>query len=178
VFNVNGNFKPGQILLPRSIVSALPEITGDCVISYSKNSICFEYANVTIKSMLMDYKYPDFMAIVPKNETKISVNRLESLVAIKRVLDFSNKVSKIINLSGNMVISGEDKTYKQKASEKLKSEGGEININVNGSYLYESLSHLGSEIIEINYQSFDKPIVINEPGDSENFIMIMPMMLV
>ncbi|SRR6184192_500530 len=175
VFNIKGKFKPGQILLAPAIVSALPELTGDCKMSYSKNSICFEYGNLTIKSLLMDEKFPDFMAIVPKNETKITVNRTETISAIKRVLEFSNKVSKQVTLSGSMTISGEDTAYKQKASERVTADGGEVEIGVNGGYLSESLAHFSSEMVDINYQSFDKPIVINEPGDSENFVMIMAM---
>lgn len=178
VFNIKGKFKPGQILLAPGIVSALPELTGDCKVSYSKSSICFAYDNLTIKSLLMDEKFPDFMAIVPKNEIKLTVNRTETIGAIKRVLEFSNKVSRQVNLSGALIISGEDTAYKQKASEKLKGEGGKIEINVNGGYLAESLAHFSSETVEINYKSHDTAIVINEPGDSENFVMIMAMVSV
>jgi DNA polymerase-3 subunit beta len=175
VFNIKGKFKPGELLLPPGIVSALPELQGDCKISYSKNSICFEYDNLVIKSLLMDEKYPDYMAIVPKNDVKLSVNRTELIAAIKRVLEFSNKTSRQINLSGNLQISGEDTAYKQKAIEKITCEGGLIEINVNGQFLSDALSHFGSEIVEINWQAPDKAIVINEPGDGDNFVMVMAM---
>lgn len=175
VFSLKGKFKPGSLLLAPAIVSALPELNGECKISYSTRSICFEYDNLVIKSLLMDEKFPDFMAIVPKNEIKLSVNRAETISAIKRVLEFSNKVSKQIVLSGSMTISGEDSAYKQKASEQLKADGGEIQISVNGAYLMDSLAHFSSEMVEINYKSADTAIIINEPCDTENFVMIMAM---
>jgi DNA polymerase-3 subunit beta len=123
----------------------------------------------------MDEKYPDYMAIVPKNDVKLSVNRTELIAAIKRVLEFSNKTSRQINLSGNLQISSEDTAYKQKAIEKITCEGGLIEINVNGQFLSDALSHFGSEIVEINWQAPDKAIVINEPGDGDNFVMVMAM---
>lgn len=176
VFNIAGKFKPASLLLASGIVNAIPNIPGDCKISYSETSICFEYTNLTIKSLLMDEKYPDYKSIVPVNDTKITIDRASCLAATKRVLDFSNKVAKQINLSspsGILTISGEDTSYKQKASETIAATGGGISIGINGEYFINCLSHFGSETLEITWSAFDKPILIYDPSEKENFAMIM-----
>lgn len=179
VFNVKGAFLPAKLLLPPSIVNAVSglNIPGVVKISYSDNSICFEYDNLVVKSLLMDEKYPDYMGHVPKNEIKITADRQELLSAVSRVLDFSNKEKKIElnSLNGDLAISGRDTAYKQFATENLKVDGGDIEIGLNGQLFAESLKRVSSELVEIYWQAFNVAIIIREPGDLENFIMVMAM---
>ncbi|HXP51928.1 MAG TPA: DNA polymerase III subunit beta, partial [Bacteroidia bacterium] len=178
VFNLKGKFKPLNILLPPVIVNTIGALNmqGDCKISYSENSICFEYSNLIVKSLLFDEKYRDYMGIVPKDSpVKAMVSRVELLGSLKRVLEFSNKEKRINieSVNGILNIIGEDTAYKQRASESIGISGGNIDIGLNGAFLAESLTRLSSESVEIAYTAFDKPILITEPGESENFIMIM-----
>jgi len=179
VFNLKGKFKPAKILLPVSITDAIAvlDMAGDCKVSYSINSICFEYENLIVKSLLMDEKYPDYLSIIPKNEIKVSLNRIEFTSAIKRVLQFANKGKKItIDSNSLLAISALDTTYKQSAKEQLTmAEPNIINISVNGEFLSTALSRFSSDLIDIWWSAPDKAILICEPDDEVNFAMIMAM---
>jgi len=181
IFNLPGKFKAINIVLAPGIVTALLglQMQGDCKICYSEKSISFQYDNLILKSMLMDEIYPDYMGVIPVNETKISVDRNALISAIKRVLEFTNKEQKII-LSSNteLLISGQDEAYKQSASERLTLiNAAEIKIGLNGSYLLAAASHFSSDVIDIYWQSEAKAILLKQPGDDINFSLIMPMVI-
>lgn len=64
------------------------------------------------------------------------------------------------------------KTGNRKLSKRLHEQAVKT---WEGDLLSGVLSHLGSEIVEIYWQAPDKAILINEPGDTENFAMVMAM---
>lgn len=181
VYNLLGKFKTGKLLLPANITNIVGgiNIPGLCTINYSDNSISFEYSGLTVKSLLSGETFPDYKSIVPKNDVRINIPRTELLASIKRVLEFSNKVSKqiyITSSSGTLTITGFDTSFKQKAVENIKiSEMSEISISVNGAFLSDALAHLGYETIELSWSSPQTAIIINEPNEQNNFVMIMAM---
>jgi len=181
VFKLDGKFKKGKLLLPVSITNIIGSLNvpGYVKISYSENSICFEYQNLTVMSLLSGEKFPDYSGIVPKNDVKLTITRVELLSAIKRVLQFSNKVSKQIFITSancKLIVTGSDTNFKQKATETINvSEKSEIEISVNGGFLHDALSHMSCEYIEIYWSAPNVAIIIHEPEVKENFVMIMAM---
>lgn len=181
VFNIVGEFTTAKLLLPVSITNIIGAISipGDCKVSFSDNSISFEYENLTVKSLLVGETYPDYMGIVPDNKTIISVPRTALLGATKRILEFSNKVSKQVFIStdnGKVTISGLDTSFKQKAKEVITiPEKEAIEISINGEFLANALSHIGSDVINIAWSTAQKPIIIREPDEINNFVMVMPL---
>jgi DNA polymerase-3 subunit beta len=179
VHNLNVKSKEAKFLMPNSITNIIGGIAlaGDCNFTYSKQNISFEYSNLTIKSRLMDGLQPDWRSVIPDNKVLITANRIELLSSIKRVLDFSHKESKKIKLrtiNGILTIEGEDTDYNQSAIENIKVlQPDAIEISINGQFIAESLAHFSSEMIEFYWQAPNKGIIINEPGDRDNFVLTM-----
>jgi len=136
----------------------------------------------TLRSRLIGEMYPDYRAIIPKNNDKIlKADRLRLLAALKRVCLFSNGERHEISVnvhSGGLDIHGEN-LLEETASESLNAEyaGEEIAISMDGKLLSACLSKYESENI---WLSFSKPsraflITDNEPGASmENLMLMMP----
>lgn len=111
VYNLPGKFKTGKLLLPANITNIIGgiNIPGGCKINYSDNSISLEYTGLTVRSLLSGETFPDYKSIVPKNDVKLNIPRTELLASIKRVLEFSNKVSKqpllLMNQMNRIILS-------------------------------------------------------------------------
>ena len=135
---------------------------------------------------LIEGNYPNYSAVIPKeNSHKLSIDRKKLLNSLKRVSIFSNQSTNQIKfkINGNeLIISGEDMDFSNKANEEIKCEyeGQEIEIGFNGKFLIEIINTLISEKIEMHFSSPSKEAIIfpEQKNESENILMlVMPVML-
>lgn len=169
-------------LLPENIIQVLSGLTliGECIIKYSDKNICFTIGDTEIKSVLGDGKYIEYKhgIVIPKNH--VTVNRNEMIAAIKRVLMFSDQLSKGIKLQfgDDLIITGVDSKLKNKAEETVKCGASlEMAIGLNGIFAIEALNHIPTETVCISYSHFTKPVFIREDEIYESFALIAPIVL-
>lgn len=172
----------GSFILPASSIPALPVADGNISCSLSKNSICLSFENgIEFKSSLTEGKFPDYKAIVPINEMEFSTGRTALIAALKRVIGFANGITKQVKLSfGDAVIlSGEDISYSENAEETLngKWENEAMQIGLNGSILLESLQSLDGDIAHFSLSAPNRAVILKDEDKSENYILLMPMVL-
>lgn len=168
--------KPLQIF--RTILSNSSE---DVVIEFNDNMAKFTFgANVWI-TRLIDGKYPNYSAVIPKeNPNLLTINRNLLLGAIKRASIMSNKSTNQVRfkLSGNVLhLHAEDTEYANKADMQIPCDynGEDINIGFSSKFLTEMLSVLGSEDITMKMSQPNRPGII-EPvdgmEDEEHLLML------
>jgi len=171
----------GELLLPSGIISALSNIqlSGECIVNYSKNSITIKHGDVTLKSILLDGLYLDWANVLKIPTSYCQIERKSLISAIKRVLMFSNRVSNDISISvsDKVVIKGEDIDLKNKAEETIASSGDEIVIGLNGMFLIESLNKLQSDVVYMYYSTFSQPALFRENLDDPNFCLLAPIVI-
>ena len=62
--------------------------------SYTESNACFRFDEVTIICRLIEGKYPNYEAVIPKeNPNRMVINRVDFLQAIRRVSIFANKTT-------------------------------------------------------------------------------------
>lgn len=173
---------------PLNLLKAiLPSASGDITIEYNSNNARFRFDNVDLICRLIDGKYPNYEAVIPKdNPYRLTVNRSAFLNSVKRVSIFSSKTTHQIrlNIAGNEVhITAEDLDFSNRAEERLdcQYEGQDMAIGFNSRFLLEMLTNLESENVSLELSDprragLLKPLDGTEEGE-DVLMLVMPVML-
>jgi len=170
------------------IKNTINDDTNTIKLDYNKTNIIFTFQNMQIYCRLIDGNYPNYSAVIPKeNPNQLNVDRASLLNALKRVCIFSNQTTYQIKfaINGNEInLSGEDVDFSNKGQEKIKCEysGQDIEIGFNGKFLIEILNTLDSETVNMLFSSPSKAAIIkpnHEEREKEEQILmlVMPVML-
>jgi DNA polymerase-3 subunit beta len=133
----------------------LATVNDEVKIEYNDSNAVFSFENYTITCRLIDAKYPNYEAVIPKeNPNRLTTERTPFLQSVKRVATFSNKSTHQILLnvvSEELNIFAEDVDYSNKADERITCnyEGQDIKIGFNSRFLSEMLGVLQSNMIEL-----------------------------
>ena len=180
-----------EFIMPKKPLNILKNILStlelDVKIEYNKTNAVFSFDNIILICRLIDGKYPNYDAVIPKeNPNKLTINRHLFLSSVKRVAIFSNKSTYQIKLriaGTELNISAEDVDFSNKAEERLTCDyqGDDIYIGFNSKFLLEMLNSLESDDIMIE-MSLPNRAGILTPLDTlkegENITMlVMPVMI-
>ena len=174
---------------PLNLIKNTINNTSDNIqIDYNNTNVIFSFNNMQIYCRLIDGNYPNYSAVIPKeNPNHLNVDRISFLNALKRVCIFSNQTTYQIKftINGNEInLSGEDVDFANKGQERIKCEydGQDIEIGFNGKFLIEILNTLDSEKINMLFSSPSKAAIIKPDNDDEKesekiLMLVMPVML-
>jgi len=180
-----------EFIMPKKPLNLLKGILAgnesDVTIEYNNSNAKFTFDNVVLVCRLIDGKYPNYEAVIPKeNPNKLTVERGIFLNSVRRVSIFSSKTTHQIRLKmagTELNISAEDLDYSNKAEERLVCEyqGDDMQIGFNSRFLTEMLNNLSSNEVLIE-MSLPNRAGILTPIDGVvkgEFItmLVMPVML-
>ena len=180
-----------EFIMPKKPLNVLKGILAtqdlDVNIEYNESNAKFVFSNLSLTCRLIDGKYPNYEAVIPKeNPNVLTIDRTLLLNSTKRVSIFSNKTTHQIRLkiNGNeLIISAEDLDYSNKAEERLicNYNGDDMQIGFNSRFLIEMLSNLSSEEVKLELSLPNRAgILTPTKSDSENeeiTMLVMPVML-
>jgi DNA polymerase-3 subunit beta len=180
-----------EFIMPKKPLNILKGILSntqnDVTIEYNETNAKFSFDEVSLTCRLIDGKYPNYDAVIPKeNPNKLIVNRAAFLNSVRRASIFSSKSTHQIRLKmagTELNISAEDVDFSNRADERLTCnyEGDDMQIGFNSRFLLEMLTNLSSEevLIEMsvpNRAGILTPIDGKEEGE-EILMLVMPVML-
>jgi len=156
-------------------------------IEYNESNAKFSFDNTEMICRLIDGKYPNYEAVIPKeNPNKLSIDRNQFLNSVRRVSIFSNKTTHQIRLKiagAELNISAEDIDYSNKAEERLTCDyqGDDMQIGFNSRFLTEMLNNLSSNEVSLemslpNRAGILTPVDGLDEGESVT-MLVMPVML-
>jgi len=174
--------KPLNLL--KNILSSIDE---EVQIEFNETNASFVFENTTLVCRLIDGKYPNYEAVIPKeNPNVLTIDRASLLSSIKRVSIFASKTTHQVRLKMNgseLQISAEDVDFNNDASERLTCQfkGEDMEIGFNSRFLIEMLSNLDTEEVNIEMSASNRAGILT-PGSGndkhENVLMlVMPVML-
>ncbi|WOC52936.1 DNA polymerase III subunit beta [Bergeyella porcorum] len=176
--------EPMEFIMPKKPLNIFKNILAnsadDVVIEFSENMAKFTFGNNIWICRLIDGKYPNYLAVIPKeNPNVLTINRILLLNAIKRASIMSNKSTNQVRfkLSGNILhLHAEDTEYANKADMQVPCDynGEDINIGFSSKFLSEMLAILGADDITMKMSQSNRPGII-EPVDGleENEHLLM-----
>ena len=179
------NPEPIEFIMPKKPLAIFKNILAnsndDVTIEFNENMAKFTFGNNTWICRLIDGKYPNYTAVIPKeNPNVLTINRNLLLSSIRRASIMSNKSTNQVRfkLSGNILhLHAEDTEYANKADMQIPCDynGEDINIGFSSKFLTEMLSVLSSDDITMKMSQPNRPGII-EPvdglEDEENILML------
>lgn len=173
---------------PLNVLKGLLTGVDDAVkVEFNKTNALFSFGNVNLICRLIDGKYPNYEAVIPKNNpNKITVDRSAFLGALKRVSVFSNKATHQIRVKvtgSQLRISAEDLDFANEGHELLTCTyvGEDMEIGFNSRFLVDMVSNLDGDEIIIEMSAPNRAGILlpnNNANPSEDILMlVMPVML-
>jgi DNA polymerase-3 subunit beta len=177
--------------MPKKPLNILKGILGasdaEVKIDYNDANATFSFENYVLTCRLIDGKYPNYEAVIPKeNPNKLLINRTQFLSSVRRVAIFANKTTHQIRLKiagTELNISAEDIDYSNKADERLTCDyqGDDMQIGFNSRFLIEMLNNLTSDEIQLemsmpNRAGILTPVDGLDEGETVT-MLVMPVML-
>jgi DNA polymerase-3 subunit beta len=156
-------------------------------IEFNKSNAVFSFGQVNMVCRLVEGKYPNYEAVIPKNNpNKLTVDRSAFLSALKRVAVFANRATHQVRLKINgseLRISAEDLDFANEGHEVLTAtyEGEDMEIGFNARFLIELVSSLESDDLILEMSTPNRAGIIvpkNKSNPAEDIMMlVMPVML-
>ncbi len=180
-----------DFIMPKKPLNILKNILSsseaEVKIDYNDSNATFSFDNYVLMCRLIDGKYPNYEAVIPKeNPNKLQIDRTQFQHSVRRVAIFSNKTTHQIRLKiagTELNISAEDVDYSNKAEERLTCDyqGDDLQIGFNSRFLIEMLSNLHSDMILLEMSLPNRAGIltpIDGLDEGENVTMlVMPVML-
>jgi DNA polymerase III, beta subunit len=180
-----------EFVMPKKPLNLLKGILAgsetDVTIEYNESNAKFSFDDMEYVCRLIDGKYPNYEAVIPKeNPNKLVINRLLLLASTKRVSIFSNKSTHQVRLKivGNSIqIFAEDIEYSNKATETIPCsyEGDDMEIGFNAKFFIEMMNNLSSDEVMLEMSYPNRPGILT-PADGLDegekvYMLVMPTML-
>lgn len=180
-----------NFIMPKKPLNILKNILAttdtDVRVEFNESNARFSFDNYTLTCRLIDGKYPNYEAVIPKeNPNKLEISRAQLLSSVRRVSVFSSKTTHQIRLKitgSELNISAEDLDYSNKAEERLTCnyQGDDMQIGFNSKFLIEMLSNLESDNVLLEMSLSNRAGILTPLEgleDGENILMlVMPVML-
>lgn len=168
------NADPVEFIMPKKPLAIFKSILAssneEVSIEFNENMAKFTFGNNIWICRLIDGKYPNYSAVIPKeNPNILTINRNLLLNSIRRASIMSNKSTNQVRfkLSGNILhLHAEDTEFANKADMQIPCDynGEDINIGFSSKFLTEMLSVLSADDITMKMSQPNRPGII-EPVD-------------
>lgn len=181
----------GSFIVPKKPLNQLKNITGTAEsqikMEYTDSYAMFSFDNVKLMCRLIQGKYPNYEAVIPKdNPNKLTIGRADLLQSIRRVSIFANKTTHQVRLNiqgSELTISAEDLDFANEASERLTCsyDGEDMDIGFNSRFLVDILSNMVGENIIIELSAPHRAGILvpaeKQIDDEDILMLVMPVML-
>lgn len=166
--------------------SFMGQTGSDVTISHDVTHSYMKFESFELTSRLVEGKYPNFNAVIPRNYTDcMEFDRKEMMALVRRVGVFANSASQLLKLSMNgmeLNIIGEDIDFSTKAQATMMvgKLGNDIQIGLKGTLIQTSLNAFTSERMYMYYMDASRAVVfkpVEEDSDHQQLTLQMPMML-
>ena len=180
---VKNTFEKGvQITIPLKAAQELSRVIDEKEkISFSSNETqaLFESENLELVTRVIEGKFPDYQAIVPKDtETEVVVDREDLINGLKLAGSFSGKNSEVslkIKDKRTLEISASDSNIgRNKYIIPVKANGPDVEIAFNWQYLLDGIKNESSKEIVLGINGEERPTMIRSSERTPYFYILMP----
>jgi len=187
----DGHQSHNGFILPKKALTLLKNAlgmsdTGLVKMKYSETNAEFEFDTIRLICRLIDARFPDYNAVIPKdNANLMTIDRLSLQNALKRLQIYSNKSTYQVVLSlaqDKLELSAQDVDFSNEANEELNCEysGDELRIAFSARFLIEILGVLDTQEITFKLSTPNRAgvIVPKEQEEGKDLLMlVMPIMI-
>ena len=151
-------------------------------ISRIENQILFADERATVTTRLVDAEYPPYEKLIPVSpKVRTIVPKVPILRAIQRISSISNpKTFKIcLEIDEQQIRISAETSETDEIHETLavESSTGSIRIGMNAQLLIETLSHIETESLGLEFAGALEPVIVKPIGAEGHLCLITPMLL-
>lgn len=178
--------KEASYIVPKKPLVLLKNTLADgkVKVEYNNTNVSFTSDNLKMVSRLIDGKYPNYDAVIPKdNPNKLTIGREDFLSSLRRVSVFSNKNTHQVRLTlkkSKMNILAEDLDMSNEATEEVECnyKGEDLEIGFNSKFLQEILNSIDGDEVVLEMSAPNRAGIILPKEKGEDLLMlIMPVMV-
>lgn len=173
-----------QVIIPRKGVMELMRLLKDtddsAHIAIGSNHICIRTDELMFTSKLIEGKFPNYNAVIPKNgdkEVLIEANQFKQ--ALTRVSILSNETYRgiRINLGGNLLRLFTNNPEQEEAEEEFSVEykHSDLEIGFNVNYFLDICNTVTTDQLKLTFSSSDGGILVEEADKNNVCYVVMPM---
>jgi DNA polymerase III subunit beta len=174
-----------EIIIPKKAVfeikKLLEEVDEKVELVIGDTHIQFIKPDITLISKLVQGQFPDYRRVIPpNNKLRLTMDRAQLDVVVKRMSVLSHEKSRGIRMSitaKSMLLSSNNP--EQEAGEEpidVIYEGEEpITIGFNARYLREILTAMDGERVRFLLQNDEAPSLVFDPDKDNALFVLMPM---
>lgn len=155
---------------------------GDLDFDFDENNLYFQASNRILISRIIDSKFPNYQAVIPKeNPHKLTVSREELADSLRRVVLLSVDRSKGVKLSleKNKLKLFSSNPEIGEARDQIPADysGASMDIGFNAQYLLDFLSACDAEEVIFEIKDANSAVLIKAAGEEsiKNLYILMPM---
>lgn len=182
---IQQNNQHHRLLIPRKAIQELLRLLThiedeNVSISAGKNHFKFVSQQYTFVSKLIESRFPAYAKVIPRDQDKHVVIDRELLKrSLSRIMILANEKLRAITLliQPNQLTLIANNQQKEEAIEELiaQTEGGELEININASYLFDVLNYIQGDTIRLSFSDTNQSILVESIIDPLYQYIIMPM---
>lgn len=180
-----------SFILPKKPLNLLKNVLAaqdtTVTLEYNRTNAFFSFSNVNLICRLIDGKYPNYEAVIPKeNPNHLVVDRLALLNSIRRVSIFANQSTHQVRfkITGKeLLLTAEDIDFSNEGKERLTCayDGEDLEIGFNSKFLLEMLGNIDTEEVRFEMSGPNRAgILLPVTSESKNedlLMLVMPVML-
>ncbi len=173
------------VMIPKkgmSEISKLASEGGPLEFGFKQNSCIIKKDHVLLVIRLLETKFPDYHAVIPKDlDHQIMVERVALLQAMKKMLILSNERYRAVKITvspdGLDLVSTNPEIGEAEERIGVEYEGEPLEMAFNAKYFIDVLQRMDSEQVQVAFIDNSKPCVIRGEADEGFLGLIMPMRL-
>jgi DNA polymerase-3 subunit beta len=173
-------------ILPTKIFGFIPkEFDGSIDVLFDETKVGINFDSTEVVSRLIEGPYPDYEKVIPKEiDNVLTVNRDELMAALRRMMIFTNQVTRQIKFGLGkkdlklFATSPEGEEAQEELTCSYKGESFEVAYN--GAYLLEILRHLTDDQVVFEITGALSAALLRGAGsrdESTKLYLVMPIIL-
>ena len=175
----------GGIMIPKKGMAELSKMAsegGPVHLGFKQNNCVAKRKDTVIVIRLLESKFPDYTAVIPK-EAKffIKIERYSLLDGMRKMLILSNETYRGVKITlenNNMeLVSINPDLGDAQENLSVEFEGEPIEAGFNAKYFIEALQAMESDIVELGFIDNSSPCLLKGNEDKGFLGLIMPMRL-
>lgn len=175
----------GGIMIPKKGMLELSKLAsegGPVQIGFKQNNCVARKENSLVVIRLLESKFPDYNAVIPKNlKSLVKISREVLLDGMKKMVILTSEAYRGVKVSleknSMELVSVNPDLGDAEERVEVEYKGERLEAGFNGRYFIDVLQAMESEIIELGFVDSSSPCVIKGKEDVGFLGLIMPMRL-
>ncbi len=174
-----------RLVIPRKgvqeILRLLSTVSDDHInVSAGKSHFKLKTDQYSFATKLIETRFPSYGKAIPVDQDKqVIIDRDVLKRALSRIIILANEKSRavLLHIQSGLVTLVANNQEQEEAIESMpaETEGDEIKIGINATYLLDVLNHIEEGQLQISLKNIDSSILIQSLKDNQYFYIIMPM---